>query len=426
MKTPTVKMALLGLGTLAAAGVLVSFTLSDQNKDKMKRYQVIHHSNGVSLEFDTIVSMESNYTVEQFLADKGIQSDNVKIIRMPAMGDHAIFVQDEDFGEGERIIVREFTSTEETRIDGVEGKEVRITKEIGPDGTVVMKKFVDGKEVELTPEESEGIEMRSNGGREHTTVVRMRGDEAEDDQLEWNGKEEQIQIKCEIDADGKMHAQKWVNGEEVPLTEQEMEQFRTVDDDGKHVVIRMESSENGVPSEEMEIKIQQLIEEMGTDVEGQDERKMVIIKQIEEGDGEGVEEHVLEINGSEDVNWTTDEKVHVEFSGDDAEDFTIVIVTENFEGQRISNMDRVITQNEVQVFPNPTSGLVTIRLEQSEKVKTAISIADMSGKVVFKESLGKFSGAYSKEIDLHKFGKGTYVVSIEQGSDIHVEKIVVE
>jgi len=426
MKTPNLKMALLGFGIVVAAGALVSFTLSDRNKDKMKRYQVIHHSNGVSQEFDTIISMESSYTVEQFLADKGIQSDNVKIIQMPAMDDHAIFVQDEDFGKGERIIVREFTTTEDPRIDGSEGKEVRITKEIGSDGTVVTKKFVDGKEVELTSEELEGIEIRSNGGGEHRMVVRMHNEGEEGDQMKWNGKEEQIQIKCDVDAEGKMHAQKWVNGEEVPLTKEEMEKFRTVEGDGNHVVIRMESSENGVPSEEMEIKIQQLIEELGVDADGQGEHKMVIIKQVEEGDGERIEEHVFEMDGNEDANWTSDQKVHVEFTGDEAEDFTVVIVTENFEGDRISNIDRVVTQNEVQVFPNPTSGLVTIRLEQSEKVKTVISIADMSGKVVFKESLGKFSGSYSKEIDLQKFGTGTYLVSIEQGSDVHVEKVIVE
>lgn len=427
MKTPNVKMAVLGFGILAAAGILVSFTLNDGDKDKMKRYQVIHHSNGLVQEFDTIIPMESNYTVEQFLADKGIKSENVEIIRMSAMGEHALFIEDKEIGEGEKVRVHQFRISNDLELEGAERKEVRITKEIGPDGTQVTKKYVDGKEVELTAEELEDLEMGQNG-EEHTMMIRIHEDGEKGEPRKWEGKEEKVEIKCEVDAEGKVRAQKWVNGVEVPLTEEEMLQFSTPEGEGKNVIIHMESLEKGAPLEKMEIEIEQLMKELSVDDEGKEERKMVIVKEIEDGEGKRVEEHVFQIDGNEELEWTQDKSVNVEIMGESDEDFTLVIVTENCDekSERNMNFDRQVSQNEVAVFPNPSSGLVTIRFEQSEKVKTTISIADMSGKVVFKESLGKFSGTYLKEIDLQKFGVGTYLISIQQGNDVHTEKIVVE
>lgn len=80
----------------------------------------------------------------------------------------------------------------------------------------------------------------------------------------------------------------------------------------------------------------------------------------------------------------------------------------------------------INVYPNPNNGHFTLLLDQSEKANIAIKITDNQGKIVFQEDVGKFSGKYSKQIDLKKFGLGIYMIMIEQEGKKNVQKVIVQ
>lgn len=413
---------LVGTGLLAVIGTLTSF--SDGDKEKMKRYQVIQHSGGNIQEYDTVVPMSSDYTVEQFLKDKGISSENLQIIRMNT-DDRAMF-QAEDDGTPHLMIVKELHVS-----DGItgndDGEEVRIRCTIGPDGKMEALKTVNVKEVPLTEEEI--LELEQQNGK-HAMHISLDLDPGED--LQMIEKEENVEIKCEIDENGEIKARKWVNGEEVPVSEEEMQQFRVPGGDGKEMMIRLETrGDSGIeeiemPDEmirEIEVEIEELMDVMDSG-ETHSTRKVIIRK----SDGE---QEVIELDGESNLQWVEKTETNVQVTATESgEDFTIVMITENVnpdaEAQSETKKVREEGSTRINVFPNPSEGKVTIRLEQSEKAKTSLEISDMNGKVVFREHPGKFSGTYEKEVDLKKFGSGTYLLTITQGTDVHTNKIVVK
>lgn len=415
---------MIGAGVLLFATALQSFSVTD-DKGKMKRYEVIRHENGQTIEFDTLIPMSSDYTVEQFLANKGISSENVKIVQMSSAAEgNMVFVNGEEGGE-QHIVVREILHDEEINWSGEDGKEVKITCEMGPDGKMVTRKTVDGKEVELSETEIHELENGNGNSGERKIVVRTEaGDHVNGKNPE--GEQMQVKIKCEIDENGNVQARKWVNGEEVELTEDELAELQAPREDGQKVIIRMERNSEGVePTEEQIIEIEQILEELGAGEDG--EHKMIFIEQeIDNGNGE--ERHVIQIDGEEPVEWTEGSQSQVRVINSDETEFTVVFVTENINPSSLKSpkAEHKSKSHEVSIYPNPSSGLVTIEFANSEKVKTTVKIADLNGKIVFSEELGKFSGTYRKEVDLNSFGRGSYLVTIQQGKETVSEKIIVE
>jgi S1-C subfamily serine protease len=75
------------------------------------------------------------------------------------------------------------------------------------------------------------------------------------------------------------------------------------------------------------------------------------------------------------------------------------------------------------IFPNPTAGPLTVQFD-AEAVPTTVRIADMTGRIVYSNSLNQFDGHFSEEINLWKETPGIYVVSIQQGKKIQYKKIM--
>lgn len=368
------KTLLTGLGVLAITATLVSF-----NSDKKKKYEIIHHVNGKTITYDTVIPMNSNYTVEAFLADKGIKSENVEIIKVPNNHSKMMFIE---------------KKCEKTNSDGGNTDEnVEINVEMDENGNKTITKKVNGQEVELTPEELAEIEENmSNAGGEIKIIEIEEGDD-----FEFQGDlpegSEMVEIRAEIDDKGNLVAKKFVNGETVEMTTEELEQLKS-HESGHNKIIEIRGEDSGK------------------------EQKMLISKTISiEETTDGKKSNKTE---SHEVNWTSDNP---------NEEFTLVLVTEDVEEKSASSKNRTEIKDDkgaFSIYPNPNNGHFTLLLEQSEKAKTTIHITDGQGKVVFEEDLGKFSGSYSKQIDLRKFGAGVYMIAVEQGNNKNVQKIIVQ
>ncbi|MBO9616402.1 MAG: T9SS type A sorting domain-containing protein [Dyadobacter sp.] len=74
-------------------------------------------------------------------------------------------------------------------------------------------------------------------------------------------------------------------------------------------------------------------------------------------------------------------------------------------------------------FPNPTSGIVTARLDQV-KAGTKLSVVNLVGRTVWTTQLSERDYPIHQQIDLREFSPGIYVVKLEAGSKIKLRRLV--
>lgn len=78
---------------------------------------------------------------------------------------------------------------------------------------------------------------------------------------------------------------------------------------------------------------------------------------------------------------------------------------------------------QVMVYPNPTTGLVTFDFALNNSSPVHVEITNMVGSKVAEYN---FSGGFgSQEIDLGKFGQGTYLINIRNNNEVTTKKIIV-
>ncbi len=95
-------------------------------------------------------------------------------------------------------------------------------------------------------------------------------------------------------------------------------------------------------------------------------------------------------------------------------------------GKNAGESDGKLAIEKMNFYPNPSNGKFNLSFTLPEKGDTEITILNIDGKVVYKESLPNFSNTYDKEIDISKNAKGVYFVKVEQGKHAQVKKIVLE
>ncbi len=387
------KITLLGGVLLTSSALLYSFTKSNGEGDKMKKYQIIHHSNGETTTYDTVLPMNSSLTPEQFVASKGISSEHLEVVKIPSISEI----------ETEKEMIKTFLHEVEIESDG-EGnsEEVQIKVEIDENGEMITQKFVNGEEVEITDEELQ--EIKTSHGK-HGKVIELRLDDEEGDQQF----EEHVEISVEMDDEGNLITKKIVNGEEVELSEEELENLRVFEmTDGDDLNVFIDSEELREEMKELTLEMEKLMEEA-------DENAQLIVKRIE-------------TNIGDDFDWISEDgEQQIRVFSSDNEDHTIVLVTENYDETTSSEAKILLddSNSETTVFPNPNDGTFSISLNNDEAVKTKIVITDANGKKVFEENLGKFSGKYNKEVNLKEFGSGMYTVTIESGKNKEVNKVMI-
>jgi hypothetical protein len=86
----------------------------------------------------------------------------------------------------------------------------------------------------------------------------------------------------------------------------------------------------------------------------------------------------------------------------------------------ISNID-------TKVFPNPTTGLITVEFNSFEGGDHLLKVADISGRIIFEESVAAVSGLNRFDIDLSIYNVGLYMLYVtDKNGNISITKISVE
>ncbi|MDD2634900.1 MAG: T9SS type A sorting domain-containing protein [Bacteroidales bacterium] len=76
------------------------------------------------------------------------------------------------------------------------------------------------------------------------------------------------------------------------------------------------------------------------------------------------------------------------------------------------NTSQFLTDDEISIYPNPTSDFVNIVIENCDSETVNIKIFDMMGKIVFSNEFNVQNGSINEKIDFSNFSSGLYHINI--------------
>ncbi|MFZ1687185.1 MAG: T9SS type A sorting domain-containing protein [Flavobacteriales bacterium] len=95
-----------------------------------------------------------------------------------------------------------------------------------------------------------------------------------------------------------------------------------------------------------------------------------------------------------------------------------------YDGCTITSVINPMRPNKFRVRPNPTSGLVTVEFEDPLMAESYYSVYDAMGRLLYQRPLP--AGATTEEIDLSRYGKGTYAIKLTDKEGVRFERVVLE
>ena len=77
------------------------------------------------------------------------------------------------------------------------------------------------------------------------------------------------------------------------------------------------------------------------------------------------------------------------------------------------------------IFPNPSNGIVNLLVDSEEEVAVNYSLYDSMGREV-KKGCYIASKHGTEALMLNQFPSGVYVLKVQYGLEIHIERIMIE
>ncbi len=102
-------------------------------------------------------------------------------------------------------------------------------------------------------------------------------------------------------------------------------------------------------------------------------------------------------------------------------------ITDTINEISIDEPQNVAGESTLKVYPNPAANYANVDFTVSDNTTVDIQMFDMSGKVVYKKSLGKVAaGKHSQIIPCDQLKKGVYVVRVAAGTQPMTSKLIVK
>ena len=77
------------------------------------------------------------------------------------------------------------------------------------------------------------------------------------------------------------------------------------------------------------------------------------------------------------------------------------------------------------VYPNPSTGIVHLTISNLQGKKVELSVLNVIGSVMYRETLTEMNDRYTKMLDLSKFANGLYYVRLEADNASQMCKLVI-
>lgn len=93
-----------------------------------------------------------------------------------------------------------------------------------------------------------------------------------------------------------------------------------------------------------------------------------------------------------------------------------------------TNIDEPLKTTDVTIFPNPAprNGLLQVELESVQNGSADLTVFTMIGERIYHTQLTTANGRQIHTLELRQFERGMYLVKVEQGNQISVQKLVVQ
>ena len=82
--------------------------------------------------------------------------------------------------------------------------------------------------------------------------------------------------------------------------------------------------------------------------------------------------------------------------------------------------------NDLSIYPNPASDKLNIKFNTSTADNFDIVIYNVTGQVVYKETLNNFLGSYYNELNINDFAQGVYLMQIKSSKGATTRKVVIQ
>ncbi|MGZ4033258.1 MAG: T9SS type A sorting domain-containing protein [Bacteroidia bacterium] len=80
----------------------------------------------------------------------------------------------------------------------------------------------------------------------------------------------------------------------------------------------------------------------------------------------------------------------------------------------------------ITVFPNPTNGMLSVTMNHANFSELKISVVDIQGKEVYTMYDKNITTNYSRQINLENLSKGLYYIKLSTGTDLKVQKLIIQ
>ena len=77
------------------------------------------------------------------------------------------------------------------------------------------------------------------------------------------------------------------------------------------------------------------------------------------------------------------------------------------------------------VYPNPSTGIVHLTINNLQGKKVELSVLNVIGSVMYHETMTEMNERYTKMLDLSKFANGLYYVRLEADNTSQICKLVI-
>ena len=82
--------------------------------------------------------------------------------------------------------------------------------------------------------------------------------------------------------------------------------------------------------------------------------------------------------------------------------------------------------NNLNIYPNPTSGIFNISFVSEDENSFNLKILDSYGKIIEIENKKLFIGEFTKQVNLSEYPRGIYIVQIETNDSFISKRIVLQ
>ncbi len=88
------------------------------------------------------------------------------------------------------------------------------------------------------------------------------------------------------------------------------------------------------------------------------------------------------------------------------------------------NIGDILSEDNIRVYPNPSSGLITMELKMVGTADLDVEIYSMNGKVVYRNTFNSVSNVH-EQIDLSNMARGMYMLSVRSNEGVSRSKFVI-